>query len=99
MPLLTAAVRGDFRAAIEAKVRDAARARRRGVELAAAKCRSRTGARAASKRSPQRSPLAIDTSHQPWHCDPVWLPPVQNRLDDVGRQQRQPQQARDFGRA
>jgi hypothetical protein len=34
MPLLTATVRGDLRAAMEAEVRDAARAMRRGVERA-----------------------------------------------------------------
>ncbi|MGG5819647.1 hypothetical protein [Falsiroseomonas sp. HW251] len=34
MPLITAAVRGDLRAAMEAEVRDAARAMRRGVERA-----------------------------------------------------------------
>lgn len=34
MPLLTAAVRGDLRAAMEAEVRDAARAMRRGVQRA-----------------------------------------------------------------
>jgi hypothetical protein len=34
MPLLTAAIRGDLRTTMEAEVRDAARAMRRGVERA-----------------------------------------------------------------
>jgi hypothetical protein len=49
MPLLTAAVRGDLRAAMEAEVRDAARAMRRGVERAGREVQAelRTQARSA----------------------------------------------------
>jgi len=52
MPLITAAVRGDLRAAMEAEVRDAAGAMRRGVE--------RAGARASAELGSPREPLRLD---------------------------------------
>jgi len=43
-------------------------------------------------------PLHRKRFHQPRQRDPLRLLPIQERLDDIRRQQRQPQQARDIGR-